>query len=260
VRGSIQDVWRAVASGPGLTAWFVPTEVDGRLGGEVLFHFGEYGTDICEVTAWDPPHRFEWSGEQRGRLVSQEFVVTVLAERGQADGPRCRVVFRNHGFGRDESWDELITLSRQSWATLLGVLQLSLEHFPGRPCATELVNGCGEGTVAEVWRSVLGHLAMEHPRVGDEVRLHLNGGPRLRCRVTRYVDQLMTMLVLDPAPAILVLGAQPMGPDQVHVAVYAYSYDDDPEAEVRALGRQWQGWMDRWFPLELDSRRWEPPS
>lgn len=47
--GSIEEVWHAVASGPGLTSWFVPTEVDGRLGGEVLFHFGAYGSDICEA-------------------------------------------------------------------------------------------------------------------------------------------------------------------------------------------------------------------
>ena len=33
VPGTPEEVWEAVASGPGITAWFVPATVDGRLGG-----------------------------------------------------------------------------------------------------------------------------------------------------------------------------------------------------------------------------------
>ena len=33
VPGTPEEVWEAVASGPGITAWFVPAKVDGRVGG-----------------------------------------------------------------------------------------------------------------------------------------------------------------------------------------------------------------------------------
>ena len=35
VPGTPEQVWQAIATGPGVSAWFVPTEVDGRVGGTV---------------------------------------------------------------------------------------------------------------------------------------------------------------------------------------------------------------------------------
>ena len=34
VPGTPEEVWQAIATGPGITAWFVPTEVEEREGGE----------------------------------------------------------------------------------------------------------------------------------------------------------------------------------------------------------------------------------
>ena len=33
VPGSVEEVWRTIATGPGITSWFVPTEVEERAGG-----------------------------------------------------------------------------------------------------------------------------------------------------------------------------------------------------------------------------------
>jgi uncharacterized protein YndB with AHSA1/START domain len=33
VPGTPEQVWQAIATGPGVSAWFVPTEVEGRIGG-----------------------------------------------------------------------------------------------------------------------------------------------------------------------------------------------------------------------------------
>ena len=33
VKGTPEQVWRAIASGPGISAWFVPTKLEGRVGG-----------------------------------------------------------------------------------------------------------------------------------------------------------------------------------------------------------------------------------
>src|SRR5208337_4609889 len=80
--GTPEEVWQAIATGPGISSWFVPTEFEERDGKPVAvkLNFGP-GMEICsEVTAWDPPRLFatagalpgsppianEWSVEARG--------------------------------------------------------------------------------------------------------------------------------------------------------------------------------------------------
>ena len=58
VPGTPEQVWQAIATGPGVGAWFVPTEVDGRIGGTVTSHFGGGMDSVATITEWDPPHRF----------------------------------------------------------------------------------------------------------------------------------------------------------------------------------------------------------
>ena len=68
VPGTPEQVWEAVASGPGITAWFVPAKVDGRPDGAVELDFGPgYGVETARITAWEPPRRFvaEVAGEGR---------------------------------------------------------------------------------------------------------------------------------------------------------------------------------------------------
>ena len=40
VPGSPEQVWQAIATGPGISSWFVPTEVEGRVGGAFSANFG----------------------------------------------------------------------------------------------------------------------------------------------------------------------------------------------------------------------------
>jgi uncharacterized protein YndB with AHSA1/START domain len=40
VAGSPEQVWQAIASGPGISSWFVPTKLDGRIGGTTTSNFG----------------------------------------------------------------------------------------------------------------------------------------------------------------------------------------------------------------------------
>ena len=58
VPGTPEQVWQAIATGPGVSSWFVPTESEERVGGAVVAHFGPGMDSTATVTAWDPPHRF----------------------------------------------------------------------------------------------------------------------------------------------------------------------------------------------------------
>ena len=53
--GTPEQVWQAIATGPGFAAWFVPTDVEEREGGAVTFHLGPDLESHGRVTVWDPP-------------------------------------------------------------------------------------------------------------------------------------------------------------------------------------------------------------
>ena len=63
-----EQVWQAIATGPGISAWFVPSEVEEQQGGKVVFHLGPGMDSTGHVTVWDPPRKFayeepSWSGD-----------------------------------------------------------------------------------------------------------------------------------------------------------------------------------------------------
>ena len=85
VPGTPEEVWEAIATGPGIACWFVPAEVDEREGGEIVTHHGPYGDSRGVVTAWEPPRRFayeerEWADGAR-RADDQEPAVGALPDR-----------------------------------------------------------------------------------------------------------------------------------------------------------------------------------
>jgi uncharacterized protein YndB with AHSA1/START domain len=57
VAGTPEEVWEAIATGPGISAWLHPTEFEERQGGRFRYDMG-FGIREGTVTAWEPPHRF----------------------------------------------------------------------------------------------------------------------------------------------------------------------------------------------------------
>jgi ketosteroid isomerase-like protein/uncharacterized protein YndB with AHSA1/START domain len=105
VPGTPEEVWAAIATGPGITAWLHPTEVEAREGGRFSFDMGS-GPTHGTVTAWEPPRRFgqevEWqpaSGIAPARLAT-EWVVEARA------GGTCVVRMVMSGFGTTAGWDD----------------------------------------------------------------------------------------------------------------------------------------------------------
>jgi uncharacterized protein YndB with AHSA1/START domain len=71
------EVWAAIATGPGINSWFMGrTEVQPGAGGTVRTVFGDYAPEL-DVTAWEPARRFAYrSGEAPdGRFIAYEFLI-----------------------------------------------------------------------------------------------------------------------------------------------------------------------------------------
>jgi uncharacterized protein YndB with AHSA1/START domain len=59
VAASPEQVWDAIATAEGISAWMVPTRLDPQIGGEVSFDLGDFcATGV--VTAYAPLHRFAY--------------------------------------------------------------------------------------------------------------------------------------------------------------------------------------------------------
>ena len=108
VPGTPEQVWQAVATAQGMSAWFLPTELEEREGGALHFSMGpEMGSD-GQVTGWDPPRRItyeeDWAalmGKDPDALspLTSEFLVEAQS------GGTCVVRVTSSGFGTGAAWE-----------------------------------------------------------------------------------------------------------------------------------------------------------
>src|SRR5260221_8246359 len=86
VPGTPEEVWQAIATGAGISSWFVPTEFEERDGKPVAvtLNFGPGMESRSVVTAWDPPRMWAAQGEGWGGSpgIADEWSV-----EARADGP-----------------------------------------------------------------------------------------------------------------------------------------------------------------------------
>ena len=101
VPGTPEEVWQAIATGPGISSWFVPTEFEERDGKPVAvkLNFGPGMESRSVVTAWDPPRMF--AAESDGWMPGSPPIATEWSVEARAGGVCIvRVVqqpLRQHG-------------------------------------------------------------------------------------------------------------------------------------------------------------------
>lgn len=135
VAAAPEQVWDAIATAAGISAWMVPTRLDPRIGGEVSFDHGDFRSTGV-VTAYAPNHRFayeepwpmtepmrEWASAVAGRELTDDDLSSVSPIATEflieaASGGTCviRVVSSAYGTGAD--WeDEFFTEMAAGWGT-----------------------------------------------------------------------------------------------------------------------------------------------
>lgn len=127
VPGTPEDAWRAVATGPGITAWFVPTEMEEREGGEIVCDFGPGMQSCATVTAWEPPRRFAAEGElgEEAPTMASEWSVE------PRDGGTCVVRVTHSLVSESDEWDEQLAAAEAGWPGFFEKLELHLRGSSG---------------------------------------------------------------------------------------------------------------------------------
>ncbi len=240
VPGTPEEVWEAIATGPGITSWFVPHTVEEREGGSGMARFG-LGPEMevpGRVVAWEPPKRVLFDGGEGVDGLAFEWLVEA------SDGGSCVVRLINTGFGSGDEWDAQYDGMSEGWLMFLHNLKLHLTHFRGQAAATAVPNATWAGPRDDAWRNLTEALGLPAvPAVGDRVAVTAADAPELAGTVDEVTPWRMMLLVDRPAPGTAIITAEG-GDDFVTMSVWSYLYGPEGAAAVERDEERWQRWLD----------------
>jgi uncharacterized protein YndB with AHSA1/START domain len=242
VPGTPEQVWRAIATGPGISAWFVETELEERVGGKLTFNFGSMGSSNGTVTGWEPPRRFAY--EERGWNGDAPPVATEVAVTARSGG-KCLVRMVHSLFASSDAWDDQLEGFEAGWPGFFAVLQTYLTHFPGKTAAVLRIAGSAPQGQLELWSRLTSALGLAGANVGERYEAPA-GAPGIAGLVERVQQDAKTreiLLKLDqPGPGIAVVGTFAFeGKAQGMLSFYLYGERAQELAE-----RQREPWT-KWF-------------
>lgn len=245
VPGTPEQVWQAIATGSGMSAWFTPTTVDERVGGAITFDFGDQNCDAPSppgvVTAWEPPARFAyeepgWNGD--APPLATEVEVT------SRSGGTCVVRMVHSLFTEKDDWDDELESFEGGWPGFFDVLRIYLRHHAGQPAATVHAMAAHPDGMSASWSRLITALDTV-AQYGARVQTR-EDAPRLSGVVERVKQDARScevMLRLDePCSGTAVFGSCPMG-DETRVMVTLFLYGPDAAAVAVAEQPKWAAWL-----------------
>ena len=243
VAGTPEEVWTAIATGPGITAWFVPTTVEERVGGATTSKFGE-GPEMLipgRVAAWEPPRRLVFDGGEEEPGLAFEWLVETNAKGS------CVVRLVNSGFVEGTPWDDQYDGLLEGWGLFMFNLQLHLAHFAGQKATSMLPMTMWVMPVDEAWPRLLADLGLPAvPVVGERIVATAADAPPLAGTVVRSEPARIALLLDEPAAGTAFLACEAArvdGVDQAGVSIWQYLYDDDATGIVERDGATWAAWL-----------------
>ena len=251
VPGTPEEVWEAIATGPGISAWFVPAEFEERDGKPVAakLNFGPGMESHSVVTAWDPPRLF--AREADGWAPGSPPIATEFSVEARAGGV-CVVRVVNSLFASTDDWDKQLEGAESGWPGAFRVLRIYLTHFRGQRSAIMQVMAPLAGTKAEAWAALTAALGLNGvgagkrwtapagvPALGGMVE-HVNDSP---CGVLLRLDK--------PGPGTAALYIMTI-PGSVIAAFSFYLYGDQAAGTVARETPLWQAWIQERFPIPTE--------
>jgi hypothetical protein len=247
VPGTPEEVWRKIATGPGICSWFVPTEF--RSDGTILQTFGPGLEAVSTLKESQPPYRFVTESLNfgpEGPPVASEWTVEARS------GDSCIVRLVQSFFASTDDWDNQLERDVSGWSWFFRVLKNSLTHFPGRPAAPFRVMSMTGGPVTEAWRRLVGSLGL--PELTAGARVAASGNVPSLAGVVTQVQTAdnghphgLQLLLDQPGPGLLAMFAHTCG-EQVLIVLDFYLYGEAAAATAAREQPRWQAWIGREFP------------
>jgi uncharacterized protein YndB with AHSA1/START domain len=246
VSGTPEEVWEAIATGPGISSWYVPHQVEERQGGAATASFGP-GPEMQvhgRVAAWEPPNRIVFdSGDGAGGLAFEWLI--------EARDGTCIVRLVNTGFGSGGEWDGQYDGMAEGWGLFLLNLRLHLEHFRGRAATAMLPMATWPGPPDRAWASLTRALGLPAGvEVGERIRSEAPDGPALAGTVADVAPWRLALVLDDPAPGTAFIAVEGQG-DEVTVSVWSYLYGPDGPSIAERDEPRWSQWLERHAAVDV---------
>lgn len=246
VPGTPAEVWQAIATGPGVSSWFVPTSFE-ESGGRPVSKTSTFGPGMVShsaVTAWEPPRTFTTQSEGWGGSppIAIEFSVEARA------GGVCLVRVVNSLFSSTDDWDDQLEATGAGWPSFFRTLRLYLTHARGQRSELTQFVVPAAGTETEAWDTLTAAFGLTGLGVGQPW-MAPPGMPSLSGEVA-FVSRSPNDLVVrldQPGPGVAAFGSFDMG-QQVMVAMNLYRYGDQAAETVAREAPLWQAWIHERFP------------
>jgi uncharacterized protein YndB with AHSA1/START domain len=247
VPGPPEEVWQAIATGPGISSWFVPTQVEERVGGAVKANFGPGMESESRITQWNPPQSFVAEGS--GMTPDSPGMATEWIVEAKSGG-MCLVRVVHSWFASSDEWDGQFEAVEQGWVGFFGILRLKLQHFLGQSSAAFDVTGICASGESEAWAALTGPFGLTNAADGQEVRLGADT-PALSGKVeaARSGEEMsMILLIGEPGRGICQFFAVPMG-EQTYVSIRFFLYGEAAADVVAKAEPEWSRWFSARFPM-----------
>jgi uncharacterized protein YndB with AHSA1/START domain len=250
VPGTPEQVWEAIATGPGTSAWFVPAVIEEREGGAIALDFGGGMEAAGTVTAWEPPERFVGEEQWESGRLATEYLVEARS------GGTCVVRIVSSLFGGGADWKQELGSMQEGWSIFLLNLRSYLTDFAGQPSSVVLVHGSARGPRRAAWAELAGELGLAGAAVGDRAEVAVPGGATLSGVVEWLADGSHhdgLMLRVDrPAPGTALIFANSWR-DTVHTNFHAHLFGDEAAAAAAREEPALRAWMEERFPVAVGS-------
>jgi uncharacterized protein YndB with AHSA1/START domain len=251
VPGTPEEVWQAIATGPGISSWFVPAEFEEQDGkpAAVTLNFGPGMESRSVVTAWDPPRMFAKEGE--GWAPGSPPIATEFSVEARAAGV-CVVRVVQSLFASTDDWDNQLIGAESGWPGAFRILRIYLTHFRGQRSEIMQFKALVAGTKEEVWAMLTTALGLNG--VGAGQRWTVPAGVPALGGVVEHVSQSPSgvLLRLDkPGPGTAALFIMTIG-SSVMAAFTFYLYGDQAAGTVARETPLWQAWIEKSFPMPTE--------
>jgi uncharacterized protein YndB with AHSA1/START domain len=251
VPGTPEEVWRAIASGPGISSWFAPTKFEERDGKPVAMtvNLGPGMENRTAVTAWDAPRKFVSEGD--GWFPGSPPVATEWSVEARAGGV-CIVRVVQSLFASTDDWDDQLIGTEMGIPGALHILRLYLTHFRGQRSAFMQFMAPIVGTPADAWAALSAAVGISGAHVGQ--RWTASEAVPALGGVVEEVNQIPpgALLRLDqPGPGVAALFTMDLG-ETVLAVLSFYLYGDQAAANVARETPVWQAWIQERFPMATE--------
>jgi uncharacterized protein YndB with AHSA1/START domain len=246
VPGTPEQVWQAMATGPGYAAWFTKSEIEPRVGGVLRFDLSPGVTSSGEVTRWEPPHQFSYVERGWGEGAPPLATEIIITSRS---GNRCLVRMVHSLFASSDDWDDQIEGFESGWPAFFAVLRCYLTHFSGASAASFMATTSASMDSLSAWLRLCERLGLAGANAGEQRTGSSGPGPWSGVveQVHQDARQRYVLLRLDaPSPGFVLAGTEDHG-GSTSVSLCRFFYGETSAALAAESEPRTREWLNKSF-------------